>query len=204
LLYADPVRLTQVFLNLLSNATHYTDPGGRIVVNARKADDHLEVAIQDNGIGLSPDARERIFEAFVQIETPQGKAKGGLGIGLTLARNLVELHGGHIRVASEGPGKGSQFTVVLPLTAAPPLDREVPVTPAPVVATVRRLMVVDDNEDAAHTLGTLLRLQGHEVRVLISGEAALAEGPAFAPHIVLLDIGMPGLNGLETARAIRA
>ena len=203
LLYGDSVRLTQVFLNLLSNAAHYTNDGGTIGLGVKLEADVVEVGIQDNGIGMSREMLSKSFEAFVQIENSLTATKSGLGIGLTLARSLVRMHGGAIHAHSEGLGKGTEFVVRLPL-ATPEQRREQPTTvESPGRQTQHRILVVDDNEDAADTLGMLLTLEDQEVKVVYSGEAALEAGREFAPQVILLDLGMPGMSGVETAEAVR-
>lgn len=202
LLNGDPVRLSQVFLNLLSNAAHYTHPGGDIALVGKRINDSLEVSIEDNGIGMSAEMLDRVFEAFIQIETPLTRTRSGLGIGLTLARSLLEKHGGTIRAQSPGLGKGTRFIVVLPLLpASATLQRPEQVNLKPNDA--HRIMVVDDNEDAALTLALLLRTLGHEVKAVFDGSEALEEGKNFAPQIILMDLGMPGINGIDAAKQIR-
>ncbi len=201
--YGDPVRLTQVFSNLLSNAAHYTNEGGAISLTATCHDDLLEVCVQDNGIGMEPDMLEKVFGAFFQVETPLGRTRAGLGIGLTLARALIRMHDGTIRAESDGPGKGSRFIVLLPLR---PLDSTATSAPADnrhADKTQRRILVVDDNEDAALVLSMQLRLVGHELKVAYSGSMALEIGESFHPDTVIMDLGMPGMNGFDAAREMR-
>jgi CheY-like chemotaxis protein len=203
---ADPVRLAQVLSNLLTNAAKYTDPPGRISLTARLENATLRIAVKDNGIGLSPAALPVIFEMSSQVHDAQGRAEGGLGIGLALVKGLVVLHGGTIEVFSEGPGRGSEFVVTLPVwssTTAQPVE---PATPPNAATTTvgRKILVADDNQDAANTLAMLLRLAGHEVRTAHGGEAALSIARTFEPEIALLDIGMPDLNGYEVARRLRS
>jgi CheY-like chemotaxis protein len=200
---ADPVRLAQVFLNLLSNAAHYTNEGGTITLAAKCHDDLLELTVEDNGIGMAPDMLERVFGAFVQLESPLGRTRAGLGIGLTLARALIRMHDGTIRAESAGPGEGSRFVVLLPLK---PLESTSTAAPADPLLTGRaqhRIIVVDDNEDAALVLSMQLRLAGHELKTAYSGGAALELGREFRPDAVIMDIGMPGMNGFDTARQLR-
>ena len=162
--------------------------------------------VRDNGIGIAPDMLPRIFDLFVQVDHASTKAQGGLGIGLTLVRNLVEMHNGTVEARSDGLGKGSEFVVRLPLSAqAFDLDqgREKEPQTQPASRSGHRLLVVDDNQDAANSLAMLLRLQGHEVRVAFSGPAALEITKAYSPDVVFLDIGMPGMDGYETARRLR-
>jgi CheY-like chemotaxis protein len=202
-LHGDPVRLTQIFLNLLSNAANYTREGGTIRVTGTCHDDILELCVQDTGIGMAPEMLEKVFDAFIQLENPHGRTRGGLGIGLTLARALVRMHGGSIRAESDGPGKGSRFTVMLPLHFAEGTELPAMAAVSPAEGTQRRILVVDDNEDAALTLSMQLRIAGHELRVAFDGKTALELGKMFLPDVVLMDIGMPGMNGLDTARALR-
>ncbi len=205
LLNADPVRLTQVILNLLANAAHYTPTGGNISVTARAHDGLLRICVKDDGIGMTSEMLERVFEAFIQVENPltRSRSQSGLGIGLTLARALVGMHDGRIYAQSEGAGRGTEFIVELPLVEA----HDAAPAPRPDKAASsgvqRRILVVDDNEDAAGTLAMLLRLSGHEVRAVFSGRAALEAGEQFQPHIILTDLGMPGMSGIEVAKAVR-
>jgi two-component system CheB/CheR fusion protein len=202
---ADPVRLAQVLANLLTNAAKYTDPGGRIELHAQVAGGAVQVAVRDDGIGLAPEQIGRVFDMFSQVTTALDRSEGGLGIGLALVRGLVELHGGRVEARSDGPGRGSEFLVVLPLPAVredPPRPAE---NPLPVAAErLRRVLVADDNRDAAESLRLLLGLAGHEVRVAHDGPTALEIAAEFRPDTVLLDIGMPGLNGYEVATRLRA
>ncbi|HZY20265.1 MAG TPA: ATP-binding protein [Ramlibacter sp.] len=205
-LFADPIRLAQVLSNLLSNAGKYTDPGGHIELRAQVAGDQLALVVRDDGIGLSPEAQQEIFGMFSQVSNALERAEGGLGIGLALTRALVMLHGGTIEVHSDGPGRGSQFTVRLPLgkeTMAPP-GEDVPPQPAPAPLGGRSILVADDSPDALETMAALLEMDGHRVRVASDGRQALAAAQAAPPDVAVLDIGMPGLNGYEVARRIRA
>lgn len=204
LLHGDPVRLTQVFLNLLSNAAHYTNAGGSITLTARRFDESLEVCVQDNGVGMAPDMLEKVFEAFIQVENPLDRTRSGLGIGLTLARALIEKHDGTIRAESAGLGEGTRFIVTLPVVAADSLTTQPTQSGEPLTEEhKRRILVVDDNEDAALALAMLLRMAGHEVKVAYRGSTALEICGDFRPEIILMDLGMPGMNGLETAQQIR-
>jgi PAS domain S-box-containing protein len=204
---ADPVRLTQVVGNLLTNAAKYTDANGRIGLTAERERDMAVLRIRDTGIGIDPQMLSRVFELFVQVDHASTKTQGGLGIGLTLVKNLVEMHNGSVEAHSAGLGKGSEFVVRLPLSATP-IDQENERKagqrehqhPAP---SGYRLLVVDDNQDAANSLAMLLKLQGHEVRVAFSGMAALEMTKTYSPDLVFLDIGMPGMDGYEVARRLR-
>ncbi len=201
---ADPLRLAQVLSNLLNNAAKYTDPGGRIELSARVATNTVSMTVKDNGIGIPPQSLDRIFDMFAQIDSQSSRTEGGLGIGLSLVKGLVELHGGTTAVASAGPGQGSEFTVTFPLPAVAmnAVKNTAPDAP-PHDVTGRRVLIADDNADAADTLAMLLEIEGHEVRVAHGGHAALALAQAFRPDIALLDIGMPELNGYEVAAALR-
>ena len=203
---ADPVRLAQVIGNLLTNAAKYTEPGGRIWLTAERDGSVAELRIRDSGIGIGQEMLPRIFELFVQVDHASTHAQGGLGIGLTLVKNLVEMHTGTVEAQSEGLGRGSEFIVRLP-TSAWAEDRnhggdQAQVHQSP-LASGYRLLVVDDNQDAADSLGMLLRLQGHDVRVASSGVAALAIARTYSPDVVFLDLGMPGMDGYEVARRLR-
>ena len=215
----DPGRCVQVVANLLNNAAKYTEAGGTLNVGAwrERGDDGQDVvaiAVRDNGIGIAPAMRNSIFERFVQERQALSRSQGGLGLGLTIARSMVALHGGSIDVHSDGVGRGSTFTVRLPLLAqheaqeqhnqsdAAPAGEAATAAPAP-APTGLRVLVVDDNEDAASALGELLALQGHEVSVVFGAPEALAQEPVFAPQICLLDIGLPGMDGYELAQRLR-
>ena len=205
-LEADRVRLTQVFANLLNNAAKYTDTGGRIWLDARREDGQVVATVRDTGIGIPADALPCVFDMFAQAHRSAGKGQGGLGIGLTMVRSLVEMHHGTVEARSAGPGQGSEFIVRLPLAPerdvdddAPPLGQARPAAPF----HGQRILVVDDNRDAADTLGLLLEADGAEVRVVYDGRAALAMADSFQPTSVLLDLGMPGMDGYEVARRLR-
>ncbi len=201
----DPTRIAQVFANLLSNAAKYTPRGGCIRIAAqRESDSWLRVDVSDNGIGMAADKLPQVFEMFTQLGQSLDRANGGLGIGLTLARRLVEMHGGTITGESPGPGRGSTFTVRLPF-GAPSTARMLVEEVGPISTTRRlRILVVDDNVDAAEMLSYLLERGGNETRIAHSGPAALALAAELRPQIVLLDIGLPGLDGYEVARRLRA
>jgi PAS domain S-box-containing protein len=198
---ADATRLTQVLLNLINNAAKYTPRGGRIAVEASVSADEARVAVRDNGIGIAGEHLAHVFEMFSQVAPALERSQGGLGIGLALARGLVELHGGHIAAHSAGAGRGSEFVVRLPLAESQAVPAPAAGT-APVVAR-QRVLVVDDNRDAADSLAIMLQLSGNEVMTTHDGDSALAQRDAFDPDVVLLDIGMPGMNGYEVARRWR-
>jgi signal transduction histidine kinase/CheY-like chemotaxis protein len=203
---ADRLRLAQVLANLLTNAAKYTDTAGRITIDAEVQDSELMIRVTDNGIGIRPDALAEVFQMFTQVRPSHERAGGGLGIGLALARALVEMHGGTIVANSSGPGQGSEFVVRLPVLAAWEAVAA-PAAPAhavPASVAPLRILVADDNRDGAQTLATFLRMDGHDVRVGFDGEEALAAFSDFRPHAVLLDIGMPKLTGDQVARRIRA
>jgi signal transduction histidine kinase len=202
----DPVRLAQVFANLLNNAAKYTDTGGRIWLTAYREGMAVVVSVRDSGHGIPPDMLPRVFEMFLQLPDHSARTHGGLGIGLTLVKTLIEMHGGTVRANSGGPGKGSEFIVRLPLLAdAPGLAPSVAEPhPVPPRLASRRVLVVDDNVDAAHSLALVLRIMGLTTKVASSGPAALELLPQFKPELVFLDIGMPGMDGHAVARAIRA
>jgi CheY-like chemotaxis protein/nitrogen-specific signal transduction histidine kinase len=201
----DPVRLSQIFSNLLNNAAKYTDDGGQIWLSVRVEGQEVVVAVRDTGTGISADMLPRIFELFTQSDVARGRAQGGLGIGLTLVKTMVELHGGQVSASSPGIGQGSEFVVRLPLIATPSRSRSVEsrVRPTKVLAA-RRVLVVDDNRDAAESLGKLLKLLGAQVQVVFSGAEALEAVRNEKPATILLDIGMPEMNGYEVARRIRS
>jgi PAS domain S-box-containing protein len=202
-LNADPVRLAQVFHNLLHNASKYTPPRGVISVCVEQHGHEVVVKIRDSGKGIPSDRLEAIFEMFAQVEPALDRAHGGLGIGLTLVKRLTELHEGTVQAFSEGQGRGSEFVVRLPvLDDVAEVQR--PAEPAvPERATSRRILVVDDNEDSAKSLTTLLAMNGNPTRVAFDGAAALIAAEEFRPEVVLLDIGMPKMNGFDAARRIR-
>jgi CheY-like chemotaxis protein len=200
---ADRTRLAQVLSNLLNNAANVTPRGGRVEVTALLADADVLIRVTDTGIGIPPHMLTHIFGMFAQVG--DSRTQSGLGIGLTLVRSLVELHGGKVWAESRGPGTGSSFVIRLPHaqrvagTYEPPADT-LPASPS---RSSRRIMVVDDNVDAAAMLAALLQLHGHDVRTAASAPEALATGEEFNPEIVFLDIGLPGMSGYELARRLR-
>ena len=203
-LHADPVRLAQVFSNLLQNACKYTEPGGRIWLTAERQGSDVLVSVKDTGIGIPTEMLPHIFELFTQVDRTLERSQGGLGIGLTLVKQLVEMHGGTVEASSDGPGLGSEFVVRLPILVEKPEKHPSPasVTAKPATAT-RRILLVDDNQDSAQTLAKLLTLTGHETRVAHDGVQAVEAAGQFLPDAVLLDIGLPRLNGFEACRRIR-
>ena len=199
---ADPTRIEQVLANLLANAVKYTPAGGAITVSVVREGADAVLRVADEGIGMPPELVARVFDPFVQGERPLDRSYGGLGIGLTLVRRLAELHGGSANAASEGPGKGSVFTVRLPAVEAP--ATRAGGRPADAAARPREVLVVEDNPDARETLQRLLEHEGHRVRVAVDGPAALEALRSARPEIALIDIGLPGMDGYELARRIRA
>lgn len=201
----DPVRLAQVLLNLLDNAAKYTPEGGSIRVEARVAGPVVEIRVRDSGIGIPADLLPRVFDLFQQGERTLDRSQGGLGIGLTLVKRLVEMHGGVLEAESAGPGLGSTFTICLPLLPdAPEAEGRVAGEAGAPPAACCRVLVVDDDDAVADSMSVLLELEGHTVRTAASGEAALALARDFRPHLVLLDIGLRGMDGYEVARQLRA
>lgn len=200
---ADAVRLTQVFANLLNNATKYTAPGGHIQLQAAARGEQVEVRVTDDGAGIPNEMLTRIFDLFTQVPGSLDRAPGGLGIGLTLARTLVQMHGGRIHAESDGPGKGSTFVVSLPL-AQPVRAPEPATTGLPPPPAAGMVMIVDDNVDAATSLAEVLNLLGAQTVIARDGAQALALARTGAlPQLVLLDIGLPGMDGYEIAREWR-
>jgi PAS domain S-box-containing protein len=200
----DAARLSQVFANLLTNAAKYTPPGGRIRVSAAREPGGVSVTVADNGVGIPPPMLPRVFDMFTQVDRTLEKTTGGLGIGLSLVKGLVEMHGGTVVAQSDGEGTGSTFTVRLP--ANPPASDATPAANGKAASPVaaRRVLVVDDNVDAAESLAQLLQILGHDTRTAHEGEAGVEAAERFRPDLILLDIGMPRLNGYDAARRIRA
>ena len=202
-LHADPVRLAQILSNLLNNAARYTPRGGRIVLKAEHRGSEVELTVGDSGIGIPREKLASIFEMFAQIEDPVLPGHGGgLGIGLSVVKRLVTLHGGTIEARSGGPGRGSEFRVTLP-TQLPLAESGSQTVRAEATRRTMKILVVDDNRDAATSLSTLLGLMGHDVRIAHDGESALEIADRFRPQLVLLDLGMPGVDGYEACRRIR-
>jgi PAS domain S-box-containing protein len=205
-LEADEIRLAQIFSNLLNNAAKYTAAGGRIQLTAEKRRDAAVVTVKDSGIGIPKSKLSHVFEMFAQIDSSLGQTRGGLGIGLTLAKRLVHLHGGTIEAKSDGPGKGSEFIVRLPITrqglnleqlrSAADGQQALPTSSL-------RVLIVDDNRNTANSLAMVLRTMGNEIRIAHDGEEAISIAKTFEPEVALLDIGLPKLNGYEVCRRIR-
>jgi PAS domain S-box-containing protein len=205
-LFADLTRLAQVFSNLLNNSAKYTEPGGRIWLAAVVEGAYVKISVRDTGIGITPEMLPHVFDVFRQASNAGGRAQGGLGIGLTLVRRIVELHGGSAEAHSDGPGRGSEFIIRLPVGGGPDPSGGSTVNQEPVAqqpVTPLRVLVVDDNADSADTLAMLLRLSGHEVAVARDGYGAVDMTTTFGPELILLDIGLPGISGYEAAKRIR-
>jgi len=204
-LQADAVRLAQAISNLLNNAARYTGHGGRIGLTAGRQGDDIVIGVSDTGVGILPAMLSRIFEMFTQVDGSLVRSQGGLGIGLALARRLVELHGGTLEAQSDGPGKGSEFTIRLPIGTEAPSHMLAghggDGLQAPVCSL--RILIADDNRDSANTLARLLRIGGNDARAAYDGVEAIEQIRDFRPDVALLDIGMPGMDGYETARQIR-
>ncbi len=199
---ADPIRLAQIISNLLTNSAKYTDPGGKVWLTVTEEEHYAVVQVRDTGIGIHHDLLPRIFDMFIQEEQGLDRARGGLGLGLTLVKSLVEMHGGHVEAQSPGRGQGSTFTVRLPMWRVNPLM----IAPAPMTtqdSTPRNILVVDDNPDVAESFALLLEIWGHRVRIVYDGESAIVACAETRPDIVFLDIGLPGISGYETARRLR-
>lgn len=221
-IFGDPTRLTQAIANVLGNAAKYTDAGGKISLVASMNDSEVEIRIRDNGIGIRPEMLPHVFELFTQLDRTDGRTQGGLGIGLALVRQLVQMHGGTVSAASDGPGKGAEFVIRLPaVKEEAPREREpanmtveasgasevasvvAPLAAASAERVARRILIADDNNDALESLATLLQLNGHEVFTATNGGTALQCAERQRPEVVLLDIGMPILDGYEVAKRIR-
>jgi PAS domain S-box-containing protein len=205
-LNADLTRLAQVFSNLVTNAAKYTNPGGKIWLTARRHERALFVAVRDTGVGIPAEWLPRIFDMFSQVSRSIERSSGGLGIGLALVKGLVEMHGGDVLAESEGPAKGSTFTVRLPImgTASEPVFAPAGAGMLRELSAGRKILVVDDNRDAAISLATLLRLLGNETRTAHDGIHAVESAEAFQPDVILMDVGMPGQSGYDATRRIRS
>jgi len=200
---ADLTRLAQVFSNLLNNAAKYTEKGGYIGLTAEQQDAEVVVTVKDTGIGIPPSMLSAVFDMFTQADRTLERSQGGLGIGLTLVQRLVDLHGGTVLASSAGSGKGSEFVVRLPILTEGPQPSPEPTAAEATPIEARRILVVDDNEDSATSLAELLSLTGHETEVAYDGLEAVEAAARFRPDVVLLDIGLPKLNGYEAAQRIR-
>jgi CheY-like chemotaxis protein/anti-sigma regulatory factor (Ser/Thr protein kinase) len=204
----DPVRLAQVISNLLNNAAKYTPNGGTITLSARHTDDTIQIEVKDTGIGLSPYMLTKVFDMFSQVDPSMARSQGGLGIGLTLARRLTEMHNGTVEATSAGPDKGSTFTVTLPYTEKAQTDKEEVAVAGnanhALYGKSHRVLVVDDQVDVAQSLKDLLSLLGQETHTASNGPDALQAAKDFKPELIFLDIGLPGMTGFEVARTLRA
>jgi CheY-like chemotaxis protein/anti-sigma regulatory factor (Ser/Thr protein kinase) len=200
---ADDTRLEQIVCNLVENAAKYAPPGGNIRVSVRREDANAVLEVSDTGRGISADLLPRVFDLFTQDERTLDRSQGGLGLGLSLVRRLVELHHGTVTAASEGPGKGATFVVRLPQIEAP-VFVAAPTQSAPARTKRRRILVIEDNVDGRDALKELLQGQGHEVHTAGDGPAGVEEALAVSPEVVLIDIGLPGFDGYEVARRLRA
>jgi signal transduction histidine kinase/CheY-like chemotaxis protein len=199
---ADPTRLEQVITNLVNNAAKYTPAQGHISVTARRHDGEAVLTIRDDGIGIAPDLLPHVFDLFTQADQSLVRSAGGLGIGLTIVRNLVELHGGTVTAESEGPGRGSEFVVRLPLGRPSEAPARADPTDAPATGPLR-ILVIEDNADTADALRAFLEMDGHHVNVATDGPRGLEVARAVRPDVALIDIGLPGVDGYEVARRIR-
>jgi PAS domain S-box-containing protein len=199
----DMVRLSQVFSNLLNNAAKYTKRGGKISVSGRKEGDNVVIHVTDNGIGIPPKMMPRVFDMFLQVDSTIERSQSGLGIGLTLVKKLVEMHGGHVEAFSEGEDKGSDFVVTIPASPVQVAEESNNNDDPEIKPSGARVLVIDDNVDSARTLGWMLELQGHEVQLAFNGKDAIAEAERFQPLIVMMDIGLPGITGYELCPLIR-
>lgn len=211
--HGDPNRLAQVISNLLNNAAKFTPPGGEVEIALRHEDGEAIVSVKDNGVGIPAEKQEQVFEMFSQVNDPLNRGNTGLGIGLTLVKSLVDLHGGSVGVRSEGAGHGSEFAVRLPIVGAREEEPKAasPTTPSPIVlspttkptGSALRVLVVDDNAAAAYMLSRIVEALGNETKIAPDGEQAIAEAEAFQPQVIFMDIGMPRMNGYEAAERIR-
>jgi len=200
----DLTRLAQVFMNLLTNAAKYTEQRGQISLTAEREDNEIVVYVRDSGIGIAAEQIPRLFQMFTQGERSLAKAQGGLGIGLNLVKQLVAMHGGSVEARSDGPGKGSEFVVRLPIAVEPSVQQPAHQSVAsPLTGSALRILIVDDNRDGADSLSHMLQLMGNDTRTAYDGVEAVDAAGNFRPDVVLLDIGLPRLNGYDACRRIR-
>jgi CheY-like chemotaxis protein len=201
---ADPARMEQVVVNLLNNAAKYTNTGGLIRLTVNQEESEAVIRVRDNGVGIAPELLPHIFELFTQVDGSLGRSYGGLGIGLALASNLVEMHEGRLQASSAGLGKGCEFTIKLPTLLKPTVrETKTVLQPSQLAGRPLQVLVVEDNIDAADSLSMLLRLHGHEVEVARTGPRALEMAAASRPDVVLLDIGLPEMDGYQVAKRLR-
>jgi two-component system CheB/CheR fusion protein len=203
---ADPIRLAQVIANLLTNAAKYTDKAGHMSIYAAREGEEVVVRVRDTGMGIAPELQSRIFELFVQGDRSLNRSQSGLGIGLTLVKRLVEMHGGSVAVASQGAGQGSEFTVRLPALPEPHANQDLRVSGVRARvsdALGKRVLIADDNVDASESLAVILRAYGYDVRCVYDGPSVLRTAASYRPDVVVLDIGLPGMSGYEVARQLR-
>ncbi len=198
---ADKVRLTQCIANLLTNAAKFTPVNGDIYINSRIENDHAIIEVTDTGIGIAADLLPTLFDLFVQGHRSLDRSDGGLGIGLSVVKQLIEMHGGHVTASSDGVGRGAAFAIRLPLTTVEASPRVAQLGEG---SAKRRMLVIDDNSDAADSMATLLEIDGHDVKAVYTSEAGLAEVEQFKPDWVLLDIGLPRISGYEVVQRIKA
>jgi CheY-like chemotaxis protein len=212
-LQADPVRLEQIVANLLGNAAKFTERGGHLWLTAERLDGEAStpgqpavvVRVRDDGMGIAPDVLPRVFDQFVQADSSMERNQQGLGIGLSLVRVLVEMHGGRVDAASAGLGQGAEFTVTLPVLSQPPAELPVPPPKRPPAAVApKKILIVDDNRDAAESLAILLKIIKHETQTAFDAEQAMEQAAAWRPDVILLDLGLPRMNGYDLARQIRS
>jgi CheY-like chemotaxis protein len=201
--FGDLLRLTQLFVNILNNAAKYTPDGGDIWLKCARSGKSIEVRIRDNGRGIERDSIDRVFDLFMQLDTRGGSGLGGLGVGLALVRRIVDLHGGRVLAMSDGLGKGSEFIVRLPMLANVEPVREEPTAQDEGDFKPLRILVVDDNKDAADSLTRLMECLGHQVRGAYDGPAGIATAQEFSPQVAILDLGMPTMSGYDLARALK-
>jgi CheY-like chemotaxis protein len=204
-LRADPTRIAQVLNNLLNNAAKFTEEGGDIALTAKREGNELVLSVRDTGVGIPPETLPHIFDLFTQADRSLDRSQGGLGIGLTLARSIVGMHGGTVQAFSAGPNQGSEFVVRLPVVDEPAqwLGPRVSVESATPVRS-RRILVVDDNVDSAESMAVLMKLSGHQIAIAYDGESALKTAATFRPQIIVLDVGLPRIHGYEVAERLRA